>query len=147
MARQRNYAAEYAGRNERAREQYGLTGYAQLRALGGVSGLKRDFPLSERSQALIPKGGQAAAHRAYIKARIGIARRDARNGTASDLQQRIADSFTRRERSEEINEYGQPAPPPPLDQPVREMYDWYDDWWGEYDPWDSLDDYETPSVG
>lgn len=146
MARQRNYAAEYAGRNERAREQYGLTGYAQLRSLGGTSGLKRDFPLSERSQALIPKSGQAAAHREYIKARIALARRAARAGNASPLQERIAHSFGRRETRQEINEYGQPAPPPADSGGVRDMYDWYDEWWGEYDPWDSLEDYESPSV-
>ena len=64
-------------------------------------------------------------------------------GNASPLQQGIADSFQRRQTREELNEYGQPAPPPSDHGAVRDMYEWYDDWWGKYDPWDSLDDYET----
>ena len=147
MARSpRDTRAEYAARNERARE-LGLTGYSQLRSLGGITGLKRDFPLSARSQQLIPRREQNAAHRAYIKARIEVARRADRVGNASPLQQRIADSFQRRQTREELNEYGQPAPPPSDQGAVRDMYEWYDDWWGEYDPWDSLDDYESPTVG
>jgi hypothetical protein len=144
VARQRDYGAEYAARNLRAKEDYGLTGYSQLRALGGRRGLAEEFPLSDRARSLIPANRQAEAHREYIKARIALARRAADQGKASSKQRRIADSFDRRQTRQQLSEYGQPLPPPPLHRPVRQMYDWYAEWESSDDPWIDLEDYDTP---
>jgi hypothetical protein len=150
----RNHRETYARRNLRAREEYGLTGYAQLRSLGGRTGLERDFPLSARSRELIreravregtsERSAVQRAHTEYISARIKLARREAGEGRATPLQERIARSFSRRQTVQEINEYGQPAAPPPASGGVSDLYDWYDEWWGDDDPWDELEDHETP---